>query len=246
MKKALLSMATLLSFLMLYHVSAFAIPRLISYQGMLNDANGLPISSTVGVTFSIYNAETGGVALWSETQSVPVSNGLFNVKLGSITPLLPSLFDQDSLYLGIQVGSDPEMLPRQQITSGSFVNKAAHADKAAELDKIIVPIGSIIAWVKSMAGIPPLPDGWVECNGQTLSDPESPLSGEVMPNLNGEGRFLRGSTSSGGKGGSTQHRHAKGVASPSNFNTYGGANTVTDYQNHLPPYFNVVWIMKIK
>lgn len=70
------------------------------------------------------------------------------------------------------------------------------------------PVGSIIAWNKSLAGTPALPDGWVECNGQTLSDGASPLNGQVIPNLNaggnsvfggttGAGRYLRGSTSSG-------------------------------------------------
>ena len=59
------------------------------------------------------------------------------------------------------------------------------------------PIGSIIAWHKSKAFTPGLPGGWVECNGQTLSDPDSPYNGGAIPNLNGEGRFLRGAATSG-------------------------------------------------
>ncbi|MBS1614400.1 MAG: hypothetical protein JST49_16385 [Bacteroidetes bacterium] len=70
------------------------------------------------------------------------------------------------------------------------------------------PIGSIMAWHKNGANMPALPDGWVECNGQTLSDAASPLNGTAMPNLNGTftteaggtssaGRFLRGGATSG-------------------------------------------------
>jgi hypothetical protein len=70
------------------------------------------------------------------------------------------------------------------------------------------PIGSIIAWNKNGGGVPALPVGWVECNGQTLSDAQSPLNGQVIPNLNSGanstfggttnvGRYLRGSTTSG-------------------------------------------------
>ncbi|MDD5551464.1 MAG: hypothetical protein PHS34_09405 [Candidatus Omnitrophica bacterium] len=33
---------------------------------------------------------------------------------------------------------------------------------------------------------PHLPDGWVEMNGQTLSDPDSPYDGQVIPNINGD------------------------------------------------------------
>ncbi len=70
------------------------------------------------------------------------------------------------------------------------------------------PIGAIIAWNKNGTGVPALPSGWVECNGQTLSDGASPLNNTVIPNLNSganstfggttnAGRYLRGATSSG-------------------------------------------------
>lgn len=70
------------------------------------------------------------------------------------------------------------------------------------------PVGSIVAWHKTLMGGGAPPSGWVECNGQTLSDAASPLNGQVIPNLNSggnstyggttnAGRFLRGSTSSG-------------------------------------------------
>ncbi len=74
------------------------------------------------------------------------------------------------------------------------------------------PIGSILAWHKSLAGIPGLPASgeWVECNGQTLSDAQSPFNGQVVPNLNGDATganspgqttkvamFLRGGLNSG-------------------------------------------------
>ncbi len=67
-----------------------------------------------------------------------------------------------------------------------------------------VPRGSIIAWHKSLTGTPNLPDGWVECNGQTISDSDSVYNGQIVPNLNGQfqsyhsrGVFLRGGVSSG-------------------------------------------------
>jgi hypothetical protein len=61
----------------------------------------------------------------------------------------------------------------------------------------IVPIGSIIAWHKSFPNSPPLPDGWVECNGQVLNDSNSVFDGQTIPNLHGAGHFLRGSSVSG-------------------------------------------------
>ncbi|TND07920.1 MAG: putative membrane-anchored cell surface protein [Bacteroidetes bacterium] len=61
----------------------------------------------------------------------------------------------------------------------------------------IVPIGSIIAWHKSLPGMPGLPDGWVECNGEKLNDAASRFHNQMIPNLNQAGKFLRGSDISG-------------------------------------------------
>lgn len=58
------------------------IPDNLDYQGYLTDSGGSPINNTVSVTFSLYNVELSGIALWSDTQSVTVSEGLFTVKLG--------------------------------------------------------------------------------------------------------------------------------------------------------------------
>jgi ABC-type nickel/cobalt efflux system permease component RcnA len=61
----------------------------------------------------------------------------------------------------------------------------------------LVPIGAIIAWHKSFIQKTELPNEWVECNGQTLDDPDSIFNGKTIPDLNYSGRFLRGGESSG-------------------------------------------------
>lgn len=66
------------------------IPLLMRYQGVLMDASENPVNGIRSIQFSIYDVFTGGTALWTETQSVTVVNGLFNVVLGSVI-----------LYLGI-------------------------------------------------------------------------------------------------------------------------------------------------
>lgn len=60
-----------------------------------------------------------------------------------------------------------------------------------------VPIGGIVAWHKTFPNTPALPAQFVECNGQTLSDGASPYDGQVIPDLNGDARFLRGAAASG-------------------------------------------------
>lgn len=88
----------------------------INYQGKLTDANGSPITSSVNMVFKLYTASSGGTALWTETRSgantVTVNEGIFSVMLGSVTSLSSVNFDQ-TLYLGVTVGSDSEMTPRK-------------------------------------------------------------------------------------------------------------------------------------
>lgn len=82
------------------------IPRSISYQGMISQ-NGSPAQGTVGITVSIYADASGTNKLWSQTFSANVSNGIFNLMLGSAENPLPSpqVLDR-SLWLGVQVNGD--------------------------------------------------------------------------------------------------------------------------------------------
>lgn len=139
----------------------------------------------------------------------------------------------------------------------------------------IVPIGSVVAWMKSLGGVPSLTQdsNFVECNGQTIIDIASPLNGVTIPDLNSQSRFLRGSLVSGGSGGSDEHNHQwflrdrfsydpggvgtvdmtvgnKGLNSSSPpfiwYTTDQWADMYTKNNIALPSYFAVVWIMRIK
>ncbi|PDV97907.1 hypothetical protein [Candidatus Chloroploca asiatica] len=101
----------------------------INYQGHLTNPGGTPVSATLPMTFNLYAAPTGGTAVWTEQRSgsnaVPVSNGLFNVALGSVTPIPVNLFGAP-LWLGISVNGDAEMSPREQLASVPYAAVAGN------------------------------------------------------------------------------------------------------------------------
>lgn len=97
--------------------SAPNLPAILNYQGMLGDNNGDPLTGEYAMTFKLYALAHGGTALWEETQSVTVTNGLFNVYLGDVVPLDETIFDGQNLYLGVTVGTDDEMSPRLRMVS---------------------------------------------------------------------------------------------------------------------------------
>ncbi len=108
-----------------------AVPPLLSYQGRLQDSGGNPLDGTYGMTFTIYDAPTGGSILWSESQiDVAVSGGLFATQLGKVNPLPASVFETEDVYLGITVGADPEMSPRQRIVTSAYSDRVQTVDGA--------------------------------------------------------------------------------------------------------------------
>ena len=107
----------------------------IAYQGRLADASGASLSGTYIIVFRLYNVASGGTALWEESwtgiNSVQVTDGLFNVLLGSLTPIPQTvLTGNSSLWLGIDVGSDAEMTPRVQLGSAPYAIQSQHAERA--------------------------------------------------------------------------------------------------------------------
>ena len=114
--KAFLTFTFALAFFCLLAASTAVgqgVPQLINVQGKLTDAGGEPVADgSYSVLFSIYDVVTGGTALWQETRTVTVSDGLFSISLGESTTIPPSLFDNTDLWLGIKVETDLEMAPR--------------------------------------------------------------------------------------------------------------------------------------
>jgi hypothetical protein len=107
-----------------------AVPQLINFQGLLKDGSGNPVADgSYSVTFTIYDAASGGSNLWTEIQSVSTSGGLFAVLLGAINPIPDSAFKGADRWLGIAVSPDPEM-PRQRLVSVGYAYRVNSVDSA--------------------------------------------------------------------------------------------------------------------
>ncbi len=103
------------------------VPRIISYQGILLGSNEQPVpEGSYKLTFRFY--DEANALIWTEVHNqVFIGGGMFTVFLGSQTPLsIP--FDKP-YFLGIQVGSDPELQPRMPVTSTAYAIRAEDADK---------------------------------------------------------------------------------------------------------------------
>lgn len=115
---------SILVVLMSYGITGAEVPGSITYQGKLTGSSGTALNGNYSITFTIYDAETGGSVQWTETQSVLVTDGIFTVELGSSSLIDSSIFSTSTLWLGVQVESDAEMTPRQKLMSVPFAMMA--------------------------------------------------------------------------------------------------------------------------
>ena len=111
--------------------SGAQIPRTISYQGVLADAQGNPkADASYTFTFRVYDSPTGGTALWAESKPLLTKRGLFSTVLGNQTSFGPAVQFDKPYWLGIQVGTDPELTPRIAFTSVGYSLNSERADTA--------------------------------------------------------------------------------------------------------------------
>lgn len=105
------------------------IPRTISFQGVLADASGELVSDGIHrLTIRLYDASSAVSALYSETHDATVIRGVFNVIIGSQTPLPPSIAFDRAYFIGVSVGEGPELLPRSPMTAVPYALRAAIAN----------------------------------------------------------------------------------------------------------------------
>lgn len=107
---------------------ALAVPAMMNYQGQLF-LNGSPAAGPVSVTFRLYDAQTGGTLLWTETDNVTATNGLFSTTFGDGTTLPYLPFSGQTLWLETEV-SGTTLSPRTPFVSTPYAYRSQRADTA--------------------------------------------------------------------------------------------------------------------
>jgi hypothetical protein len=170
-------------------VYAQQVPRLF-IQGALKDANGAAVpDGTYSVLFGLYDTELDGAANWNETATVTTKGGLYSHYLGSVNPLVSTIFDQTQ-FLGVKVGAF-EMEPRTELTYAPYTFKSFQAIFA---DKVVCSgaVGDLKYSVLNPTQFAQENgDCWVPLNGGTAAGTAlgATLGISTLPNVSG--LFLR-------------------------------------------------------
>ncbi len=117
---------------LLFTMNASAVPLFIDYQGRLADATGTPITAPADVTFTFFDAETGGTALagFSDMDTVtPTPEGFYATLIGDEPglPIPAAIFAGDNVFLNVNVNGE-NLLPRKRLTTVVYAVRAATVD----------------------------------------------------------------------------------------------------------------------
>ncbi|MBN3033848.1 MAG: collagen-like protein [Candidatus Saganbacteria bacterium] len=106
-----------------------AVPEKLSYEGRLLDSAGNPVIAAKTFDVRIYDAPTGGNAVWGpESQTVtPNEQGVFSLILGDSVPVTAAVFSGTPRYVEVTVAGET-ISPRTQLVSVGTALKAAVAE----------------------------------------------------------------------------------------------------------------------
>ena len=105
-------------------------PRTISYQGVLADDAGTFVEDgSYTIRVSLHDALSGGTEIFTETHQSVVIRGVFNVIIGSVTPLPASLRFDRAYFLEVSVDGTT-LAPRTPLTAVPYAFHASTADVA--------------------------------------------------------------------------------------------------------------------
>ncbi len=119
------------------------VPKKMNYQGILRDDAGNPIDGTHDLTFSIYTrgfipfpwpGRWKWSEVYSETQTIQVDNGLFNVVIGAVNDLDPGDFGGlwglgGRKQLRVSVDGGTALSPYLELVTVPYAFRAEYVDR---------------------------------------------------------------------------------------------------------------------
>ena len=108
------------------------LPRALTYQGALTQADGAPMTGSVQMAFALYASADAAAPLWSApSANVPVAHGIYTVTLGTPpfvgAPALSALPFDAPYFLAVTVNG-VALTPRHQLTAAPYAFRAASVE----------------------------------------------------------------------------------------------------------------------
>lgn len=108
-------------------------PLTFNYQGFLSKA-GQAVNADLEMTFKLYDSVDSNIESWSTTKTVTVKDGIYNVVIGLNEDKTLNSLDMlnKNYYMGITIGSNSEMTPRQLFKPNGYIELLRQKVQALE------------------------------------------------------------------------------------------------------------------
>ena len=206
----------------------------IPIQGRLTNTSGNPLSGTYSIMFRLYEVDTGGTAVCTDTRSVSVVSGLFSSYVEGCYDVITG----QRLWLGVKVESDEEMTPRRLIMPAPYAISLMPG--AVISDNTVYPVLAVESTHPSGRALRGYATATSGTNFGVVGASTSPngyggyfynnengigLYGKGMPGVLGEGYGTFGGYGVLGRAGA----FGAGVKGEGNLSSFGGWFTSTDF-----------------
>jgi len=126
-------------------------PRVLGYQGRLLRSDGTAATGTASVSFAVFDAASAGSQLWTETQTLGLSDGYYATFLGLATPQPDGLFEPGNSWIEVRVGNET-LAPRQQAGAVPYAATAQSVVGSASLTSLRVGGQTVVGSDGRLAG----------------------------------------------------------------------------------------------
>jgi hypothetical protein len=144
---------------------AIAAPTRLNQQGRLLDGDGVPLTGSHGLAFTLHDAETDGNEVWREERVVEFEEGYYSLVLGELVPLSDLVFAAGPVWLELSVNG-AVLSPRHEVVSVPYALRAAVAEAveggAVDADEVSIGGNVVIDSSGNWLGTPP---DWSELTG---------------------------------------------------------------------------------
>jgi hypothetical protein len=172
----------------LLSVSLYSQTKKISMQGFLKDANGKAVADgDQSLTFKIYTTVSGGVAIWSEDQTLKVFGGVYSAQLGQNVDIATLAWDVP-YYVGVTV-QGTELSPRTELTYAPYsfgTNKAQEVVCSGAVGDVKYSILNPTQFAAVNGAC------WVPMDGRSITGSKLATITGLTTVTNAGGLFLRG------------------------------------------------------
>lgn len=179
----------LLTIIMLFSATLYAVPGFIVHQGYIENSDGTPLNGVIPITISIYGSPDGDDILFEQALDVTITDGFYTAEIDDAA-IMPVFNVDKTLYLELTVNGQKGS-PRQKIGSVPYSFYAAKAyDVIGDIHpnsiyingtKVIDETGKYLGPVNAVTSITAgsgLKGGTITSTG-TISLDDNYLSGEV-------------------------------------------------------------------